>query len=76
MKLDRTNGNFFHLRTNYRHFCCLVAVRGLKVPQVEADESAVGEQGMAVFMPYRMLPSRRELLSWSILVKLLLVDFG
>jgi len=53
-----------------------VAVRGLKVPQVEADESAVGEQGMAVFMPYRMLPSRRELLSWSILVKLLLVDFG
>lgn len=76
LKSHRTNGNFFHLGTNYRRFCYTMGVHKLKVPQEGEDQSVV-EQGRTVrFIPYRMLPSQREVWSQSILVKLLPIDFG
>lgn len=43
MKLGRANVNFFHLGTNYRHFCCTIGVHKLNTPQ---DQSVVVEQRM------------------------------
>ena len=75
MKSDRRN--FFHLGTNYRRFCFMMGVHKWKLSQEGEDQSVVEEQGMTIwFIPYRMVPSQRELWSQSILVKLLPVDFG